>query len=226
MKETVLILVYLALLYAGLIFFGGIMKTKIFSVRKICIMAILSALSALVMLVEFPLWFAPPFYKFDFSEFFVLIGGFALGPVEAVIIEFLKVLINTLFNGTDTAFVGEIANFIVGCFFVLPSSIIYKYKKTKQGAVIGLFVCILSFTIIGAIINYFVLLPLYSNLYQLPLEALIGMGTEKNGRINSLFTFVIFATVPFNVFKGVVDSALTLLIYKKVSPILHKNLDS
>ena len=92
--------------------------------------AILAAIASVIMLFEFPLWFAPGFYKLDLSETVILMGSFAMGPVAGVLIELLKNLLNILINGTTTAYVGEFANFVTGCAIVLPAALIYKYKKT------------------------------------------------------------------------------------------------
>ena len=91
---------------------------------------VLSAMATVLMLFEFPLPIAPSFYELDFSEVAVLIGSFALGPLAGVLIEFIKILINLLINGTDTLFVGELANFLMGCAFVLPAALVYCRKKT------------------------------------------------------------------------------------------------
>ena len=91
------------------------------------------------MLFEFPLAFvAPSFYKLDLSECIVMIGGFAMGPLAAGIIELLKNLLNLLINGTVTGGVGELGNFLVGCAFTVPAAVIYKVKKTRGGALIAL----------------------------------------------------------------------------------------
>lgn len=202
------------------------MNKKFFSIRRLCLMAILSAISAIVMLLEFSVPLIPSFYELDFSDIFVLIGGFILGPIEAVIIMFLKVLINTLFNGTSTAFVGETANFVVGCCFVVPASVIYKFNKTKKGAVIGLLVGTLSLTLFGCLANYFVLLPLYIKLYfGGNEEALIGVAAGANSNIKGMGTFMLYAPLPFNLLKGAIDSLITFIVYKKISPFLHKQLD-
>ena len=184
--------------------------------------SILSALAAVIMLFEFPLWFAPPFYELDFSEIPILIGAFALGPMAGVLMEFLKNVLNLLITGTTTAFVGELANFITGCAFILPAAIIYKYKKTFWGAIVGIVAGVLSLAVIGSLLNYFFIIPAFSKLYKLPIEAIISMGAEKNSLIKDLKTFVALAVAPFNLFKGVVCSLLVLPIYKRVSKILHK----
>lgn len=183
---------------------------------------ILSAVAAVLMLFELPLWFAPPFYKLDFSEIPILIGSFALGPVAGVIMELLKNLLNLLMDGTTTAFVGEFANFVTGCAFILPAALIYKYRKTLKSALFGLALGTLSLVLVGAAMNYFVLVPTFSRLYNLPLENIVAMGTSVNASISDLKTLIVFAVMPFNLVKSVACSAVTLLLYKRVSKILHR----
>ena len=199
-------------------------KKKLFTLNELCLMGILGGISAVVMLFEIPLWFAPSFYELDFSEIIVLVGGFALGPLAAVIIELIKIIVNTIITGSSTAFVGEFANFVMGVAFVLPATLIYKYKKSKLGAILGLLVSVIVFSIVGCFVNYYIMIPLYAELYM-PLDVIIAMGTEINGNINNLFTFIIFATLPFNVVKGLLCSVITMVIYKKISPFLRKQLD-
>ena len=100
--------------------------------RTIVCVGMLAAISTILMLFEFPLPFiAPGFYELDFSEVPILIGAFALGPVAGVLTELVKILLNLVINGTNTAFVGEFANFVLGCAFVVPASVIYKRKKNR-----------------------------------------------------------------------------------------------
>ncbi len=190
--------------------------------KVIAKVGVLSAVAAVLMLLEFPLWFAPNFYELDFSEVPVLLGTFALGPSAGVAIEFVKILINFVLNGTETGGIGELANFIVGCSFILPAGYIYKHKKSFNTAIIGLLAGTLSLAAVGSLVNYYVLLPVYSKIYGAPIQAFINMGNVLNPAITNLKTFVLYAVVPFNIFKGVVVSTITLLIYKKISPILHK----
>ena len=194
-------------------------KKKIHTITKI---AILTAVSVIVMLFEFPLWFAPGFYELDLSEAVILMGGFAMGPVAAAVIELLKNLINILINGTSTAFIGEFANFITGCSFVVPASIIYKYCKNRKGAIISLVVGSFSLAVVGSLLNYFVLIPAFSKFYEMPLDAIVGMGSKVNPLVGDLKTLVMFAVAPFNLVKGILCSAINLLLYKRVSVILHK----
>ena len=191
------------------------------TLKYIAKVGVLSAIAALLMLFEIPLWFAPSFYELDLSELPILIGGFALGPLAAVLMELIKNLLNLLINGTSTAFVGEFANFVTGCALVLPATLIYKYNKTRKGAIVGLAVGALSLVAAGAAINYFVLIPAFSSMYGLPIEAIVAMGTKVNAAITDLPTLIVFAVMPFNLLKAVICSLLTMLLYKRLSKILH-----
>lgn len=177
------------------------------------------------MLLEIPLLFlAPEFYKLDFSELPVMICSFYLGPAAGVLTEFLKILIKLLFKPTTTAFVGELANFAVGCAFVLPASMIYHIRKTKKSALIGLSAGTLCLTCFGSIFNAVYLLPAFSDLFGIPIDAIIGMGTEINSHISNISTFVLFAVAPLNLIKGVLISVLTFLLYKRVEKVLFKRI--
>jgi riboflavin transporter FmnP len=195
-------------------------KVKLLSARGLTVISLLSALSIILMLFEVPLWFAPAFYKIDFSEVPVLIGAFTLGPVAGILIELVKILLNLLINGTETAFIGEIANFILGCSLVVPSAYIYHMSRTKKSAIIGLGIGTLAFIAVGCILNAYVLLPTYAKIYGMELDKLVAMGTAVNPGINNLSTFILLAVAPFNLIKGVIVSVITTLLYKKVSPII------
>ena len=191
------------------------------SIRYMARVAVLTAIASVLMLLEFPLWFAPGFYKLDVSEAVILMGGFALGPGAAILIEFLKNLINILLNGTTTAYIGEMANFITGCAFVVPAAVIYKYHKNKKGALISMITGSLSLALIGSLLNYFVLIPAFSRFYNLPVEDIIGMGAAVNPLVTDLKSLVVCAVAPFNLVKGIICSVLAMLLYKRVSKILH-----
>ena len=192
--------------------------------RKLVEIGMLGAIATVLMLFEFPIPFiAPPFYELDFSEVPVLVGAFALGPVAGATIELVKILINLLINGTATAFVGEIGNYLLGCSFIIPAALIYKKKKSKKTALAAMIVGTIVMTVFGCILNAYVLLPTYAAAFGMPIDAIIGMGSAINGNINDVMTFVIIAVAPFNIIKGVVVSVITLLIYKHISPILKGN---
>lgn len=194
-------------------------KESKIGVRTIVQIGMLSAIAIVLMLFEVPLPFAPSFYEIDFSEVPVLVGCFVMGPLAGAVIEFVKILLNLLINGTATAGVGEIANFIIGCAFCVPAGIIYKRNRTRKGAIIGMVTGTLIMTVMGCFINAFILLPVYAKAFGMPIEALVEMGTAVNANITSLSTFVIFAVAPFNLLKGILVSLIVFLIYKKISPI-------
>ncbi len=192
------------------------------ALRYIIKIAILSAIAAVVMLFEFPLPFlAPSFYELDLSEAIIMMGSFAIGPVAGVIMELMKNIINILFNGTTTAYVGEFANFVTGCAFILPAAFIYKYNKTIKGAIIGMVTGAISLAVVGGVLNYFILVPAFSNLYGMPIEAIVGLATKINPLIIDLKTMIVFAVAPFNLLKGVICSLISLILYKRISKILH-----
>lgn len=194
---------------------------RILTTRKMALIGMFSAVACVLHMLDFPLPFlAPPFYKLDFSELPALVGAFAFGPVSGVLIEFLKILLKLVFKGTSTALVGDLANFVVGCSFILPASIIYNFKKTKKVAVTGCVIGTIILTIFGTLFNALYLIPAFSKLYGMDLEVIIGMGTKINAAITDLTTFVIFAVGPINILKGSVISLLTILIYKKIRPII------
>lgn len=190
---------------------------RILTTRKLTMIGMFSAIAAILMIFEFPMPFAPSFYKLDFSEIPVLITAFAFGPVAGVMVEFCKIVLNLLMDSTTTAFVGELANFMVGCSFILPASIIYLHKKNRKSAVIGCVIGTICLTIFGTSFNAIYLVPKFAELYGMPLEAIIGMGTAINPAITDLTTLVMFAVAPLNIIKGVSVSVITMLIYKKLS---------
>lgn len=201
---------------------AGKAKTSHMAVKNMITIGMLAAIAVILMLFEFPIPFlAPGFYKLDLSEVPVLIGTFAMGPLAGVAIEFVKILLNLLINGTTTAYVGELGNFVVGCAFLLPAGIIYWKKKTFKRAVIGLVAGGLTMVVAGSLINAYVLLPLYAAAFG-GMQNIVAAGTAVNGHITGVGTFVLLAVAPFNLVKAVLVSLLTLLLYKRISVLLKK----
>ena len=189
--------------------------------RRAAYVGIFAAMAAVLMYFELPLPFAPSFYEIDLSEVPVLICSFSLGPVAGVVCELVKVILKLLLKGTSTAFVGDFANFVVGCSFILPATVIYHRFKTKKGAMIGMVTGTVVMSVFGSLFNAVYLLPAFATLYGVPLEQLVAMGTAVNGMINSVSTLVFFAVVPFNLLKGLIVSALTTLLYKRMERLLR-----
>ena len=190
--------------------------------RYIAFVAMFSAIGGVLMLMEIPLFFAPSFYKMDLSELPVLLCSFYLGPVAGITAEFLKVFIKLLLKGTTTAFVGDYANFVVGCFYILPASAIYHAHKTKRTAVIGMITGTVFMAVFGSIFNALYLIPKFSELFGLPVDVIVSMGTSVNPRIVSVSTLALYAVVPFNLLKGTIDGILTFLLYKRLEKVFFQ----
>lgn len=193
-------------------------KRKVSPARRVSIVGICAALAAVLHILDFPLLFiAPEFYKLDFSELPALLCGFYLGPSASVACETVKILIKLVFKGTSTAYVGDFANFVVGCSFVLPATIWYHVHKSKYSAVLGLILGTLVMTLLGTAFNAVYLLPKFAELYGIPLEAIIAMGTKIHSGIRNVATFAALCVAPLNLIKGCIVSILTLLLYKRVA---------
>lgn len=196
------------------------MKDKRITTKNLVQVGMLAAVATVLMLFQLPVPFAPAFYQLDLSEVPVIIGAFAMGPMYGALIEMIKILINLFIDGTATAGIGEVANFIIGCALCMPAAWIYKYKKTKKNAIIGLGIGIVTMTVVACLLNSYVLLPVYAKVFYMPLEGLVEMGTIINPNINSLWTFIILAVAPFNLLKGVIVSTIVLISYKKLKKLL------
>ena len=182
----------------------------------------LSAIAMIVSKLEFPLWFAPSFYKLDFSAVFALLGAFALGPVAGGSIGILKNALKLLiFGGTQTAYIGELADVLMLILLCVPAGIIYKKRKDIKGALIGMCVGVVCMTAGGCLFNYYVLIPFFAKLFEMSVDTIVDMGRGLNSSVDSLSKLIIFITAPFNLFKGVACSLITFLLYKRVSKILH-----
>ncbi len=197
-------------------------RERAFSTRKMTVTAMFSAIAMILHVLDFTVPFAPFFYKLDFSELPVLIGAFAFGPVTGVVIEAVKILLKLLIKGTSTAFVGDLANFVIGCSFILPASTIYYFKKSKKSAVTGCIVGTLILTLFGTAFNAVYLLPAFSKLYGTPLDEIMAMGAAVNPLVTegSITSFVACCVAPMNLLKGGSVSLVTMLVYKPLSPIL------
>ncbi|MGL5066485.1 MAG: ECF transporter S component [Sarcina sp.] len=168
--------------------------------------AILSAIAFILMMFEFPIIPAFPWLKIDISDMPALMGAFAFGPIAGVIIELLKNIIFILFRGTSTGGVGELANFLIGVSFIIPASIIYQKNKTKTSAIIGMAVGTIFIIIVGILANIYILLPLF--------------GMKMNS--NQLMSYIFIGIIPINGLKAILNSVLTLVLYKKLSTTIFK----
>lgn len=197
-------------------------KEPIFNTRKVAMIGMFSAVAMILMLFEFPLPFAPSFYELDFSEIPILVGTFAFGPAAGVMMEFIKILLKLCIKGTSTAFIGDLANFAVGCSFILPASAVYAFKKSKKNAIVACVVGTFVLTVFGTAFNAIYLLPAFAEFFGWPLNDLIAMGSAVNPLVQegNIVSFVAACVAPLNLLKGVSVSVVTMLIYKPLSPII------
>lgn len=186
------------------------------NVRKIVVTAMLSAIAAILMFVDFSVPFMPSFIKLDISEMPALVASFAVGPVWGGVVCLIKNLINL--TRTSTGGVGEFCNFLLGLVFVLPAGFIYKYNKTRTGALIGSLVGSVSMAVLSLPINYFITYPMYSKF--IPLDAIIGMYEEIFSGVDGLFSCLLIFNVPFTFLKGIICTVITFIVYKRISYII------
>ena len=194
-----------------------------YRLRMLTTTAMLGAMAGLLMLIELPLGFiAPPFYKINLSEVPVMIGTFAFGPIQGVVIELIKILVHLVIKGTSTNFVGEFANFVSGAAMVIPAGIIYRRNRTKKNAIIGLAVSTVFMAVVGVFLNAYIMIPTYSYFFHLPIEQIVAMGTAIIPWVNNVLTLCLFCVLPFNLIKGIIVSVIVALIYKPLSRLIHK----
>ncbi len=194
------------------------MKSKLFAPANLARMAVLGAIATVLYFIPgIPV--VPPIYKLDFSGVPVLLGGFAMGPLAALIIQLIKDLIGLTF--TSTAGVGELADFLMTGSFALAASLVYKKMKSRRSALLGMLLGMAAIVIMGALSNLYIMIPFYVGAFNMTESAIVGMISGAIPMVDSLPKLILFATVPFNLLKGAVLCAVTYLLYKPLSPLLH-----
>ena len=194
-------------------------RTATVNTRKIAVTALLGAVATILMFLSFPVPFLiPPFIKMDFSELPALLAAFSMGPLSGVAVCLIKNLINLLF--TTTGGVGELCNFLMGVCFILPAGWIYKLKKSRKSALLASIVGAVVMAVLCVPINYFISYPFYTSL--MPLDVIIGMYQDLMPSVDGLLACLVIFNMPFTLLKGLLDVVLAFLIYKPLSPFLHK----
>lgn len=196
-------------------------KTK-WNVKTITLVGMLGGIGALLMMLKTPLPFMPPFMDFDLAALPEIIGGFALGPIAAVCIILIKLVVKIALLSTSTMFTGELSNFIVSCAYVLPAIAIYQLRKTKQSALQGMIVGTLVCTVAAVLSNVYMIIPFYVNLMGWSLDTIIQMCHAVCPLVNDMWTLALFGVVPFNLIKCGVASVITFIVYKKISYPMKK----
>ena len=195
------------------------MQNSTSKVRVLTGTAMLGAVAAVLMYLEFPIPIMPAFVKLDVSELPALIASFAYGPVSGILVCLIKNLIKL--PSTSTAAVGELFNFVMGALFVGVAGLISKRNKTRKGAIVGALLGALVMAVVSVPYNYFIVYPAYVVMYHLPLDAIIGMYQAINPNVNGLLACLLVFNLPFTFVKGALDAVLCFLVYKPLSPILH-----
>ncbi|MGN0249023.1 MAG: ECF transporter S component [Lachnospiraceae bacterium] len=193
--------------------------TKRISVRKLTGTAMLSAIAYVLMFLDFSVPFMPSFIKMDLSELPALIGAFAYGPVAGVVICLVKNVIHLMI--TTTGGVGELSNFLLGASFVLVSGGVYRFKKSRKGALIGSVLGAFVMGIFSIIFNYFLVYPIYYNF--MPQDAILAAYQLIFSGVKNILQCLIVFNAPFTFIKGMISVVITFIIYKRISPILKGN---
>ena len=186
------------------------------SVQYMTRIAILGALSAILFMIEIPV---VAFYKLDVSTLPALLGAFSMDPMAGLAI----LLINDIFGmlHSSSMYVGELADFIMGAAFILPAALIYRRAKSRRNALIGMVAGTVCMIVVSVLVNWQIMIPFYMSAYGMPMEAVIGMAKKALPFVDTELKLLLFVTAPFNLLKGIVLSALTFLLYKRLSPLLH-----
>ncbi|WP_300079920.1 ECF transporter S component [uncultured Thomasclavelia sp.] len=196
------------------------MKEK--KIRMIALIAIFGALAAVLMVFRFPLPFMPPFLSFDLAGVPELIVAFTFGPLAGILVVVLRILLQLVISGTNSMFTGELQGLMLSLALVLPASIIYQHNKTKKGAIQGMVAGSITNVVVAVFTNMVIIIPFYVALYGMDMDAIISMTQAVNPYVDSTFKLVLLGIIPFNIIKNVATCLVTFVIYKKISPVMHR----
>lgn len=195
------------------------MSSTISRTKKITYSAMFAAIATVVMFFEFPLPFMPPFLKVDLSGAVSLLAAFMFGPVSAVLITMVKDIIHAF--SSSTGCVGELGDFLMTSAFCVVSSLLYRQRHTKKGAVLGMACGTVAMAVVGCFTNRFMLIPFFAKV--MPIEAILSACSAINPLIGSVDTYILFGALPFNLVKGAILSVITFLLYKRLSTFVKEN---
>ncbi|MCI8438058.1 MAG: ECF transporter S component [Oscillospiraceae bacterium] len=200
--------------------FIAVPASRVSRTHKLVVTAMLGAVAFVLQLLEFPIPFLiPSFVQMDFSELPALLATFSIGPVSGVSVCLIKNVVKVIFK-TTTGGVGELCNFLIGAGLVVPAGLIYRKMKSRKGALIGALAGALCMGVLSIPINYFISYPIYTAF--MPLDVIIGMYQELIPSVNGLLSCLVIFNMPFTMLKGLLVTALCFLVYKPLSPLLHK----
>lgn len=201
---------------------SSVQKKRIFSIAQIAKIALLAVIAFVLQLIDvknIPLM--PPWLALDFSDLPAMLAAFGMGPLAGAFVEVVKILLNVLLDGSNTAFVGEFANLIHGISLVIPAGLVYRKSHNRKGALLGLIAGGVTFCIAGVLLNIYVLLPMYAP-FMGGMEQLLGLTSSINRHLDTVPKLVMFGMTPFNLIKSALLSVATMLLYKPLSPLLHR----
>ena len=190
--------------------------------RRMVAAGLFGAMAFVLMYFSFGVPVLSPFAEFDFSALPELIGGFILGPIGAVEIITVKLLLKLLFQGSSSMLTGEVQNFLLSVSYVIPAVLYYRRNKTKKGALIGLALGTVFSVVMAVITNLYLIFPAYIKLYGMSWDGIIEICAAANPWIKDIPSFVAFSVIPFNVISRVVTSFITILVYKRISVVIKK----
>ena len=189
-------------------------------VKKIAFIGLMGAVSAVLMLFRFPIPFMPPFLSFDFSGLMEMLGGFMFGPMAAVCIIIVKIMLQLVMQGSFSLGTGELQNLILSCAYVLPALIIYHRSKSKKMAVAGMAVSSVFVAVVAVFTNLYLIIPFYVKLFGMSMDDIIAMCSTVNPAMKNAVTMALFGILPFNLIKYGVTSLITFIIYKRLSKVI------
>lgn len=190
-------------------------------VKKIAFIGLMGAVSAVLMLMRFPIPFMPPFLSFDLSGVMEIMGGLMFGPVEALCIIVVKILLQLVMQGTMSLGTGELQNFLLSSAYVLPAVFIYHRKKTRKSAALGMTVSCCAVAVVAVLTNLYLIIPFYVKLFGMSMGDIIAMCNAVNPAMKDTVSLVIFGLLPFNLIKYGATSVVTFIIYKRLSGLIR-----
>ena len=189
-------------------------------VKKIAFIGLMGAVSAVLMLFRFPIPFMPPFLSFDFSGLMEMLGGFMFGPVAALCIIIVKIMLQLVMQGSFSLGTGELQNLILSCTYVLPALLLYHRNKSRKMAVAGMAVSSLLVAVVAVFTNLYLIIPFYVKLFGMSMDDIIAMCSTVNPAVKNAATMAVVGILPVNLIKYGVTSLVTFIIYKRLSRVI------
>lgn len=197
-------------------------KGKTLSTVNLIKIALLSTIAVILMqfgAIKLPALF-PSFLEIDFSEVPAIVAILTMNPLTGLIVVVMKNLLKCLLFGSSSGYVGELANMLISIGYILPLMLVMRKGQGFKKIVIGIILGILGIALTGAVVNYFITIPLYAKIFM-PMETIIDMGNVINGAIVDKLTLVLYAITPFNILKGIIVAAVSIVFIKAIYPMLR-----